>query len=423
MRILFVTYYFPPFNSVGAVRTGKLARFLRQQGHQVQVLCCGNQPLPRGLPVEIPQERVTAVPEWSVNAPVEWLRGGREKVARDGFGGTAAAPTVTGRLGRLYKTLLHWPDGQLGWVARATRAGRQLLRAERFDLIYASGSPFSGFRVASRLSRESGVPWVAEFRDLWTDNHAYDYPRWRRALERRWEQSLIGTASALVTVSAPLVETLRRLGKPVWEVRNGCDPEDFEGLATPPGFDGGQDVLDLVFTGNVYDRHYDVDTFCAGLAKYLAQGGRARVHVAGRNLAALQRAAQREGVQRHFAFQGMVPRREALAMQRHADVLLAFLWQGDRQQGIHSAKLFEYAGAGRPVLAVGVRTDTGDLIEAAGLGRVCPDADAVSQALARWGAEKAAHGRLAVTPTPGHDFSRHAQFAQLEQRLLRLLET
>lgn len=417
MHILIVAYYFPPFNSVGAVRPGKFASWLQTQGHHVHVLTCSNQPFPKGLPLEILPSEVTAVPGWSVNAPVEWLRGGRDKVAREGYGINTAGGSAIGRLGRLYKSLLHWPDGQLGWVGAATRAGRELVRMHRFDLVYASAPPFSALRVAATLAREADLPWVAELRDLWTDNHVCDVPAWRRAIDRHWEAGLLRSAAGLVTVSPPLVDKLQRFGRPVWEVRNGCDPEDFVDLERPANYGGAPDVLDIAFTGNVYDRYYDVDAFCAGLALDAARGGRVRVHVAGRNSVALRAAAQFHGVDTAFNFKATVPRTQALAMQRHADLLLAFLWGGEGQAGVYSAKLFEYAGAGRPVLAVGTPNDVGELITSAGLGEVCVDAKQVATALARARARKLSEGALIARPGPGYDFSRAAQFASLALKL------
>ncbi len=423
MRILLISYYFPPFNSVGAVRPGKLARWLQRQGHGVHVLTCASQPFPPGLPLEIAQHHVTAVPAWSINAPVEWMRGGRDKVAREGYGATSGTDSAAGRLGRLYKTLLHWPDGQIGWVGAATRAGRRLLAQHPADLIYCSAPPFSGLRIAATLSAATGTPWVAELRDLWTDNHAADSPRWRHAIERRWEQRLLRSASALVTVSAPLVRRLQRFGPPVWEVRNGCDPEDFANLPAPPEIQAAPGQLHVVFTGNVYDRHYDVDAFCAGLAMDRTAGGQVCVHVAGRNSAALRAAAQRHGVASLFRFQATVPRPQALALQAHADLLLSFLWSGGGDSGVYSAKLFEYAGAGRPVLAVGSPNDVAALIEKSRIGCVCTDAASVAAALAQARLRKAREGQLRVTPSPDHDFSRARQFTALEAKLRALVNT
>jgi hypothetical protein len=359
-----------------------------------------------------------------VNAPVEWVLGGRDKVAREGFGGGGVRHPVVDRLGMAYRTLVHWPDAQIGWVSRAVAAGRRLLAAHRFDLVYATAPPFSALKVAARLARSAGLPWVAELRDLWTQNHAYPFPAWRRAIEARSEARLLAAASALVTVSPPLAAKLAAHGKPVWEIRNGCDPEDFSGLQPPPTFVASGDTLRIVFTGNVYPGHYDVDGFCAGLRLFLREGGRAEVHVAGRNTAALREAARACAVSEAFRFDATVPRASALAMQRYGDVLLFFLWDAEAGDGVFSLKLFEYAGAGRPVLAVGpASSDVAGLLQRSGLGVTCETARCVADRLHEFRARKQALGVLEAATRPDYDFSRRSQFRELERRLRELVRT
>ncbi|MFX9604597.1 hypothetical protein ABTP42_19610, partial [Acinetobacter baumannii] len=58
MKILLVTYYFPPYNAMGAVRTGKTAKFLEALGHEVRVISAIDQPLAQSLTTEIPEEHV-----------------------------------------------------------------------------------------------------------------------------------------------------------------------------------------------------------------------------------------------------------------------------------------------------------------------------------------------------------------------------
>jgi len=289
---------------------------------------------------------------------------------------------------------------------------------EQYDLIYASASPISAFRVAARLSRKSGAPWVAEFRDLWTDNHAYDEPSWRYAIERSWETRLLSSASAMVTVSGPLVEKLRRFRKPVWEIRNGYDPEDFVNLPQTSSFSGASsEILEIVFTGHVYDTYYDVDTFCKGLALYVSAGKQVRVHVAGRNSRALKNSAHRLGVSNLFHFLPYLPRSEALSLQRHADVLLAFLWNAPDQDGVYSAKIFEYAGARRPIVAVGAKNDVALLIESSGLGHVCTEPQQLACILAELSEQKKSNLSGENTRDLVHDFTRAAQFARLMPKL------
>ncbi len=419
MRILIISYYFPPYNSVGAVRPGKLAGYLHEKGHDVHVITDHNQPFPLGSACVLPKANVTYCDGWSVNTPAEILSGGKAKVASQGFGEHGERSLIS-ILGQLYKTFVHWPDAQLGWIKPATTSGKELLAGKKFDLIYASVPSFSGLIIAHRLSKLSGVPWIAEFRDLWTDNHNYQYPKWRQWLERRWEATLLSTASALVSVSMPLVDKLRRFGKPVWEVRNGFDPNDDYADAAPNDY--LKIGLNIVFTGNIYSQHYDLKCFCAALEKYRLNGGIARVHVAGRNTSAFLEAAKASNVDDLFISHSTVERPMALSMQKCADILLTFLWDGGSEEGIYSTKLFEYAGACRPILAIGSpQSDVGILLESSGIGKACPTVDAVLSNLAQMQETKTKAGELIAKPKSGFDFTRQAQFEILESKLLELL--
>ncbi|MFL5266422.1 MAG: hypothetical protein ACJ8AH_07465 [Stellaceae bacterium] len=57
MKILIIGFWFPPANVIGAIRLGKLARYLDRHGHDVRVLTTdlGDD---RSLPLEIAGERV-----------------------------------------------------------------------------------------------------------------------------------------------------------------------------------------------------------------------------------------------------------------------------------------------------------------------------------------------------------------------------
>jgi hypothetical protein len=419
VKVLLISYYFPPYNAVGAIRPGKLAKFFHKRGHDVRVISAGNQTFSVGLPLEIPEELVVYAGGWSVNAPAQMCLGGRAKVAREGYQTSRTNAPWVRRLGHWYKTLFHWPDAEIGWVAAALAAGRRLLSVSDFDLIYVSAPPFSGLRVGSQLSREFGVPWLAEFRDLWSDNHAYAFPSWRRAIERRWEARLLRSASALITVSAPLARRLATHGKPVWEIRNGFDEEDLVGLdfVRP----ASRNALDIAYTGSVYLKHHDLASFCEGMALFRARGGQAIVRMAGRNVEPLLAAARQCNVDDWFEVQTTVERREALAMQLSADVLLMFLWR-DGEDGIYTTKLFEYAAARRPILAVGPHAnDVARLIIDHRLGSIAANADEVAALLTNWWLTKKNHGSIPPIQGVPNDFTRESQFQRLEKKAIEFL--
>lgn len=417
MRILLISYYFPPFNAVGAVRPGKLAAYLNSRGHEVDVLTCANPAAPLDAKAfAIAESCVTRVPEISINRPVDWLMGGRTKTAQRGYQGAGVFQPIVQKLGKLFKTLFHWPDGQMRWVGVAVNAGRKLMRTRRYDLIYVSGPPFSSFRVAATLARQFVVPWVAELRDLWTGNHAYSYPFWRRWLEKTWENRLLRQAKALVTVSAPLARSISGFGIPVWEIRNGYDPEE---SAETGGWEPGPlGEIGLAYTGSVYPGPYDLNTFCAGLRLFYDEGGRVKVTAAGRNLGGLERAFVRHGLQNQLKIFPTLARAKALGLQRNSDSNVLFLWKG--AAGVYPTKFFEYVQAGRPILAIGDKNDElARWIRQECMGIAASTPSQISDALKKWAREKKLAGRLGKI-RPRSDYTRNSQFQKLEAQLIAM---
>ncbi|MEJ0072312.1 MAG: glycosyltransferase [Pseudomonadota bacterium] len=225
LKLLIVSWYFPPGNTIGAVRVGKLAKFLHTRGIDFRVLTARDWGLPETLPLEIPAERVISAPWLNLNAlprPLsaarDWLR--RSAASSGGGDGVPAVARPTRRLGlgEAYRTLTNVPDRQIGWLPHALAQARRGLGDWRPDLIYASAPPFTSLIVADRLSARYRCPWVIEFRDRWVDDPVLTRkPPWRMALETRWERRLVGRAAGIVTVSEPWAESFRAkyAGKPV----------------------------------------------------------------------------------------------------------------------------------------------------------------------------------------------------------------
>jgi glycosyltransferase involved in cell wall biosynthesis len=273
--------------------------------------------------------------------------------------------------------LFHIPDAQTGWRARALHAGREMLSREGpFDLIYASAPPFSGLMIAARLASESRVPWIAELRDLWTDNHDYRYAGIRRAIDLAIERRVLASASAFVTVSEPLARIVRRrFAQPVEVVLNGHDLEDVPPIPAPAA--GSR--LEIVYTGSVYAA-YDFDTLARALAQLGEERRAIRFSFYGRNLDVLHQKVRKAGLAQSFRFSPTVPRVEALALQRKADILLFFGWQGASKAGVLTSKLFEYLGARRPILAISeADSDAGRVIAEADSGLVSVDPSAIAE--------------------------------------------
>ena len=425
MKLLLVSWYFPPANTIAAVRIEKLARYLHRQGHDVRVLSARDQPVPQGLASELPPARVVRTRWWNLPAAsarvIRALRRRRPAAAARQAQAQAVPPPPDGtdpaprRPWRHHlRALLFFPDYQLGWIPPALRAGRRLLAEGRPDVVYASGPPFSTLVIGWRLARAFRLPLVVEFRDRWSDD-PYDPPgALRQRLDRWLERRIVADATALVTVSEPWAETYRtRFGKPTLVLANGYDPAlvDPARASRPTSAEG---PLRIVYTGGIYPGRRDPALLFAAIARLGADPAAIRVDFYGTRPAHVWPLAEQHGVSACVAVHPPLPQPEAVRRQLDADVLLLMQWQDPREQGNVPGKLFEYLGARRPILLIGLEGGVPHgFLTARGAGHLARDPAQVAALLRDWLAQKRAGGIPPLPESVSRGLSHDAQFARL----------
>ena len=206
MKILLVSFRFAPYNSIGAVRVSKLARYLLDHGHDIRVLTARGTVQPATLSLEVDESLVERTRWFNVNFLPQLIFGGKKQITTSGY---TTKVSFVKKLGDLYQSLFNFPDDAIGWHPYAVSSGKKLMDTWKPDLIYACALPATDLLVARSLSWYSGVPWVAELRDLWVDPSRYPYGNWRRHLESRLENKVLSAANAIVVVSKPWAEYLR----------------------------------------------------------------------------------------------------------------------------------------------------------------------------------------------------------------------
>ena len=423
MRVLIVSYYFTPYNTIGAVRVGKTARYLWEMGHDVRVLAARDQPLQPTLPLEIPDTNVTRTPWLNVNAPAELVFGGRDRVATHGFSAPPKWRALARFLGLGYKTVTNFPDAQVGWLPYAVRAGKELCADWRPDIILASAKPTTSLLIGAHLARRFWIPWVAELRDLLVDDVRYPYPAPRRSLERLLERRTLSSATGIVTVSQPYAEHLQtHYLKPVETVLNGYDSID---VPISPQPAAREDKLQIVYTGMIYDGCQDVTPLFRALRMLGDEAHCVRVRFFGRYLDSLARLTERYGINCSIEIAGSVPYHEALCAQQRADILLLLLVSSSEplQRGIYTGKLFEYLGARRPILALGKNDNVAaELLVSRGAGVVLNDPVEIAAQLRSWLSQKRTSVGIDAVPAEAMaGLSRREQTARLAAFLGRIV--
>jgi hypothetical protein len=254
-----------------------------------------------------------------------------------------------------------YPDPQKGWRSYAVEAGEDILHRHSIDTIISTSPPVTSHIIAKRLKDEFKIPWLADFRDLWTQNYYYPYSPLRRMIDRRLELKTLSAADVLVAVSQPAADDLRSLHKqkPVYSIPNGFDPVEVN--ASPAKLTA---KFTITYTGNLYPGRQSPVSLFAALRDLMSGGSMdasdIEVRFYGPEAGWIDKQAERYGLTGIVTQFGMVPREIALNKQRESQLLLLLKWSDARQRGLYTAKIFEYLAARRPVLAVGGFPDVVD---------------------------------------------------------------
>jgi glycosyltransferase involved in cell wall biosynthesis len=245
---------------------------------------------------------------------------------------------------------------------------------QEWDMVISTGGPYSTHIVGYILKRRKLTKsWVVDWRDLWTDNHIFPGLPGLRIVERYIEYSFHRQADVVTTVSEPLADRLRnQVGTKVQVIYNGFDPDDYDTLADESIFPA-DNVFRIVYTGTIYPGKQDPTPLFQAIKILASQRKlspeRLQVIFAGHNID-VPAIAQQEGVERYVQYAGLVPRQDALRMQRDADALLFLEYEAPGIEGILTGKLFEYLFVQIPIIAVGISEDSaaGCIIERTGSG-------------------------------------------------------
>jgi hypothetical protein len=366
-RILFLSYDFPPINTIACVRAYNIAKWLTRKGWEVTVVT--------------PSEAAWARADSALDLHEELCRQGI-RCMRTGHRWRSLLPSQADRRRRYGLTRLagginrriaaiRGIEREAGWIGEAAKACAGLVSSD-VDVVLASGPPFASFSLAQRLGRRLDRAYVLDYRDLWTGNpHAKQSAR-RQVIDR--ERSVLAGSAATIGVSPSLRDSLReqfRLPNPSYVITNGFDPEE---LATIPREPFGH--FAIVYTGVFYPPKRRVDPLMAALRK-LDEFTPKRdwaFHYYGYQGEYVRQVAESFGVSHRVTLHGTLPRRGALVAVKSANVsvVISSVYESGTLQdkGIVTGKVFDAIGLGTPMLVIAPEgSDLEGVLKVTGLGR------------------------------------------------------
>ena len=405
-NLLVIAGEFPPLKTIGRIRTVKFVEHLQAHGWKAIVVTLepsGQEPnYDPGLLAEIADGvEVIRLPLVDIEAGIARAakrllgRGGATDTAVTPAAGTAAktvpasgtgAPSLLdrahGAVRWFLKLFVYIPDSYAPWAKVATQECLRICAERKIDAIYTTLPPFSSAFVGHDLRRQTGLPWIVDYRDLWYGDVLREWlPEWRKRLELRIEKRLLRAADMVITVSEPKTAYMRRLHPQLatrWEtLTNGYDVDLYatRGRTRPVG----EGNVEFVYTGRLFKNRRGY-AFAEALGRVhrthpaLAEKVRVRIlggvdaEIRGRYDAILAGY----GIAHLYDFAGDVGYTEAMNAQVNCDYLLLIVDTGETSDGVIPGKLFEYVAARRPIFALCDPGATQQIIERAALGKAVP---------------------------------------------------
>ena len=358
MKVLIITYYWPPAGGSGVQRWLKFVKYLQNFDIEPIIYTVDNANYPKedsSLLNEVPKNiKILKQPIWEPTDLLFWMKKKHQKKDISNSTNSGFLSFIRGNF--------FIPDPKVFWVKPSVKFLSNYLKKNKVDVIISTGPPHSMHLIAKKLHQKHTFKWIADFRDPWTDlyyNEEFKQLSFAKNINKKLEISVLKNADCVLTVSNSLKKEFAKKAKRVAVITNGFDDEvltkdsialDKKFTISYIGLLPKQSNPKLLFrvlnTLSLENPDFKKDlkiNFIGDISEDV------KIEIDLRDLS------------ENTAFIGYVSHEKAIEYQKKSQVLLLLIPNVEKAEGILTGKLFEYLTAKRPILAMG--PENGDLAE------------------------------------------------------------
>lgn len=361
-KILIVAYYFPPSGGPGVQRVLKHIKYLPEFGWQPIVLTVSNPQYPaidESLMEQIPKDTIIyKVPIYEPYNIYRFFTGKKKGTAIDVNVIKKDNQKISAKekIAEFIRATFFIPDARVGWLFSAKKGIKQILKEHQIDAIYSSSPPYTCSLIARKAKKMTGLPWVAGFRDPWTD-FISSPKRWflPKYIDKKMEFNTFNYSDAVECAWEGIIKDAlgkySKLDKSKFHhVPNGFDSSDFPQVAPQTN-----NKFTLTYTGSMYGRRNPAALFEA-IEKLIKEG---KIDPAFIHLKFIGRfGAEVEEMFNSASFAGSIekisyiPHNDSIKHLLLSDALLLIVDESKESEEIVPGKVYEYIGVKKPVIAV-----------------------------------------------------------------------
>lgn len=358
-KALIITYYWPPTGGSGVQRWVKFTKYIRRYGWEPIIYTPSNPEVPAidtSLLKDIPEDiTILKTPIWE---PYSFYKKfvGIKKEEKLG-----AALMTSGNENTFLQKLSIWvrgnlfiPDARKFWIRPSVNFLKKYLKENPVDVIISTGPPHSMHMIGLKTSEIRKIPWLADFRDPWTNIDFFeDLKLSKHARERHHtlEKKVLDNADKILVISNTMKkEFLEITNSDIKVIPNGFDSEDFIpidyvpnpkctishiGMMTPTR---NPQILWEVLKELSLEVEDFVDNF--------------KLQLVGRVDVSIQNDIRKFNLNNLVEIINYLPHDEVIPLQQKSEALLLIINNSPNAALLLTGKLFEYLAAKRPIVCI-----------------------------------------------------------------------
>jgi len=374
-KVLIITYYWPPSGGAGVQRWLKFSKYLPLQGWQPVIYTPSNPEAPvddPSLQKDIhPDTIVVKRPIWE---PYSWYKrflGLKGERINAGFISESNKPKTKEKISVWIRGNFFIPDARRFWIGPSARFLRKYLHQHPVELIVTTGPPHSMHLIGLALKKQLDIPWVADFRDPWSEIDFYEQLSLTKFADRKHkklEKKVLTAADRVIAVGEIRARDLEAIAeRPVDVITNGYDESDFfTGRVTPDS------KFSIIHVGAL-NRDRNHLAFWQALESLVDQepgfASDLEVRLIGKNDISVDTHIASCGLEKYVFKDAYVPHDQIPHVLQAAFLLYLPINNTPKPNSIIPGKIFEYLASGRPVLGTGpVAGDAAAILRRTGSG-------------------------------------------------------
>ncbi|AXT59366.1 glycosyl transferase family 1 [Aquimarina sp. AD10] len=357
MKVLIITYYWPPAGGPGVQRWLKFVKYFREFDIEPIVYVPENPTYPMNddsLLTDIPKD-ITIV-KHKIFEPYRFAEFFSKKEAKTISKGIITAKKKQSFIQRVLLYIrgnFFIPDARKFWVKPSVSYLKNIILEHDITTVITTGPPHSVHLIGLALQKQIKVKWVADFRDPWTTIGYHDKLKLtNRSIKRHkfLEKEVLKQADKIVVTSYTTAKEFREItSKPIDVITNGFDIETISEVILDSDFTISH--IGSLLSGrnpkNLWKALYELTQENSSFAELF------KLQLVGAVSDEVLLTIKEAGLSDFVTLKGYVSHKDAILIQRSSQVLLLIEINSAETQCIIPGKLFEYMVSKRPIVALG----------------------------------------------------------------------